>query len=177
MNNHARIYVGIDPGKSGGIARLVVHNGKESVTTCRMPERLDNLLEAVSLMTSNAHFVALERVSGFIGKAHPGSRMFSFGRSYGALEMALVACQVAEDRCVKILPHLWQAELGLIELVKGKKIGNRKKTKESKTEFKNRLKDAARRMFPGSYLTLKTCDALLLAEYARRISESINEKS
>ena len=40
----------------------------------------------------------------------------------------------------------------------------------TKTEWKNRLKGKAQQLFPslGKKVTLKVCDALLLAEYGRR---------
>ncbi len=72
----------------------------------------------------------------------------------------------------------WQATLGipsrkkgkikLVALKAGKNKGQLRKKEvggESKDEFKKRLLHFAQRLFPKVQLSLKTCDALLLAYY------------
>ena len=51
----------------------------------------------------------IEDVGGFIGIPQPGSRMFTFGRSYGQLEGILVALGF---RIHRVRPQKWQGELG-----------------------------------------------------------------
>jgi hypothetical protein len=45
-----------------------------------------------------------------------------------------------------------------------------KSSEHTKTEWKNRLKAKAQQLFPqqSKHITLKTADALLIAEYARK---------
>jgi hypothetical protein len=86
--------------------------------------------------------------------------MFNFGWNYGSLRMAMIASGLPfED----VPPQVWQKAL---------KIPSRKKEgrqyKETKAAFKNRLKAKAQQLFPRVYITLATCDALLIAEYCRR---------
>jgi hypothetical protein len=100
-------------------------------------------------------FALVERVQGYIGGAHPGSAMFKFGQSYGAILMALTSLRIPYDT---VTPQRWQKTLG---------IPPRKST-ESKVDHKRKIKAKAQMLFPSEHITLKTCDALLIAEYCRR---------
>jgi hypothetical protein len=82
--------------------------------------------------------------------------MFKFGMGYGALRMALTALEIKYE---EVPPQKWQKELGIV---------TRNKERESHTQFKNRLKAKAQQLFPTMDVTLKTCDALLIAEFCRR---------
>jgi Holliday junction resolvasome RuvABC endonuclease subunit len=83
------------------------------------------------------------------------SSTFKFGVGYGGLRMALIAASIPFE---EVTPRTWQKALGVVV---------RKKT-ETKTQFKNRLKAKAQQLFPRESITLKTADALLIAEYCRR---------
>jgi hypothetical protein len=90
--------------------------------------------------------------------------MFTFGKSYGLIRMALIAAGIPFS---EVPPKRWQKGLH----IPGKSKG------ESRTQFKNRLKAKAQQLFPWLPLrshggvTLSTCDALLLAEYCKRSCE------
>ena len=116
--------------------------------------------EAVSgKVEHNIGFAVIEQNTGYVGgEGNPGSAMFKFGRSAGLLTMALVAAGIPYE---EITPGQWQKKLGIPPRKKG----------EAKGVFKNRLKAEAQRLFPRIPVTLKTADALLLAEYARRKAE------
>jgi hypothetical protein len=101
-------------------------------------------------------FAVLEKVGGYVGEAQPGSAAFKFGMSYGALRMALTAAGIPFD---EVTPQRWQKTLGVTPREKG----------EPKSSFKARLKTKAQSLFPRTSITLKTADALLLAEYCRRL--------
>lgn len=150
------IYLGIDPGASGGLA-FVTQNDQEAVS---MPATERDVFQWMAGWKNNPPiaFAMIEKVGGFIGIPHPGSAMFKFGASYGGLRMALVAAGIPFD---EVTPQRWQKALG---------VSPRKKT-ESKGQFKNRLKSKAQQLFPKLGVTLKTCDAILLAEYCRRLKE------
>ncbi len=160
------IYIGIDPGASGGLA--FIYN--DQVTAFSMPKTERDIWDAVydELAATDAdtrRFAVIERVGGFIaGNPSPGSAMFKFGHSYGGLRMALVGNDVPFD---DVTPQKWQKALGITPRNK----------EESKPQFKNRLKARAQLLFPKLRVTLDTADALLLAEFCRRMrTGSLGEK-
>lgn len=150
------VYMGVDPGWSGGIAYV---QGK-SITVYVMPQHMSEIWQIINhrpwIVTE---FAVIEQVTGYVGDGgNPGSSMFKFGSSYGALQMALTATRVSYET---ITPQRWQAGLGISKRAKS----------ENKGDFKRRLKATAERLFPGFPFTLKTCDAVLIAEYCRRYRE------
>ena len=144
------IYMGIDPGKNGGIAVL---NGN-TVHPLKMPETPADLLTWLTAFPQGT-IAVIEQVGGYAGQGQPGSAMFNFGKGVGHLEMALLACKIPFEQ---VTPQRWQKAMG---------ISNRKKT-ETKTQWKNRIKAKAQQLFPGVDVTLAVADALLIAEYCRR---------
>ena len=95
----------------------------------------------------------LEEVSGFAGKAQPGSAMFRFGEHFGFLKGIIQALEV---RLVLVRPQVWQRGFGL----------GTASACASKTIWKNKLKAEAQRRFPHLNVTLKTADALLILEHS-----------
>lgn len=84
------------------------------------------------------------------------SSTFKFGQNYGALRMALIAAQIPFE---EVRPADWMREFGL-----------RRKKGESDTSWKNRKKAKAQQIFPLAKVTHATADALLIAEYGRRLT-------
>lgn len=144
-------YIGIDPGKHGGIA--VLDETGAIVDVVKMPETPQDLLEFLSQYKENS-VCTLERVGGMPGNG--GSAMFNFGKGYGHLQMALIALEIPTE---DVTPNKWEKTY---QLGSSGKFG--------KTEWKNKLKAKAQQLFPslGKKITLATCDALLIAEYGRR---------
>ena len=177
MNN--AIYIGIDPGTSGGLAWISVNEKGNVYRSDPMPEtRLGILRWLVNVNGPKIpRFITMELVGGFMASSKDESKenmasahtMFTFGKSVGWIEMALEALNMTGDDKFEIVPpRTWQKGLG-IESRQSHRDGRRIIWDESKTEFKNRLKDTANRLFPrGRRLTAKTADALLIAEYCRR---------
>ena len=159
-------YLGIDPGKTGGLTLL----RDEGVFYQPMPATpldlwiwMGTMLLTTPVGSARTRAV-LEQVGGYIKKKgpQPGSAMFNFGRGYGELRMALTAAGI---RYEEITPRVWQKVLGIPP----------KKESESKSDFKGRLRARAQRLFPSLELwkgtktdQLACCDALLIAEYCRR---------
>ena len=150
-----KTFVAIDPGASGGIA--ISCNG---ATECHcMPETQGDLLALVRDVKRGADVeghelvCVLEEVSGFAGKAQPGSAMFRFGEHFGFVKGVVQALEV---RLVLVRPQVWQKGFGL----------GTASACSSKTEWKNKLKAEAQRRFPHLNVTLKTADALLILEHA-----------
>lgn len=139
--------IGIDPGKGGGIA-VVDAESHSVVEVCPMPDTLYDISE----------FIERHRdcVSCYIESVHsmPGQGVastFTFGQYFGYVQMAVVCHKV---RSVEVIPSKWQQLLGM-----------KSKKGEAKVSHKNRLKGRAQQLFPHAKVTLKTADALLIAEY------------
>jgi hypothetical protein len=147
----SKSYIGIDPGKHGGIA--VLDETGAVIDVVKMPETPQDLLGFLSQYKENS-VCTLERVGGMPGNG--GSAMFNFGKGYGHLQMALIALEIPTE---DVTPNKWE---------KTYQLGS--SGKFSKTEWKNKLKAKAQQLFPslGKKITLATCDALLIAEYGRR---------
>lgn len=144
--------IGIDPGKNGGIA-IIDEEGKV-IELIKMPPTPEDLYFFLSKKATQ-HVCILEKVGGMPGNG--GSAMFNFGKGYGNIEMALIACGI---KTITVTPQKWQ---------KHYQLGS--STSCSHTEWKNKLKAKAQQLFPslGKKITLVTCDALLLAEYGRTL--------
>jgi Holliday junction resolvasome RuvABC endonuclease subunit len=151
------VYLGIDPGVSGGLA-ILSSDGTVQVT--HMSHTDKDLWEWFARWAPKHPQVSLFAV---IEKVASSPQMgvvsaFTFGMGRGKLLMALTAAAIPFE---EVTPQSWQKGLG---------IPKRGKT-ESKGQFKNRLKQKASQLFPDVSITLATCDALLLAEYVRRKRE------
>lgn len=145
----------IDPGLSGGVA--VSSFGKAECWP--MPETEGDLLALIrdirdaAVAEGRELVCVLEEVSGYAGKAQPGSAMFRFGEHFGFLKGLIQALEV---RLVLVRPQVWQRGFGL----------GTASACASKTIWKNKLKAEAQRRFPHLNVTLKTADALLILEHS-----------
>ncbi len=163
-------FIGIDPGAKGGIALLMPNR----VEFKSLPDRPNEIWNLILELTTTAEqcdevHTLIEQVSGFQGVAHPGSRMFSFGKCCGWIEMALVGLLPSkqEGNIHTVLPKVWQKGLGISSL---KKTGNKSK---DDTAWKNHLKREAERRFPELLIIKATADALLIAAYCRQENEYV----
>ncbi len=158
-------YIGIDPGKSGGLAYLDDTDGCAAIA---MPKTLKGILVALDRFTQDntlqVHCV-LEHVwtSPQMGVVSAGSFMFN----YGALQMALVANDIPFEL---VAPLKWQNLLGC-RTPKGRRA-------ELGHKDKNITKRAAEAMLardrlPNLKVTHAIADALLLASYARRTHRAL----
>jgi Holliday junction resolvasome RuvABC endonuclease subunit len=137
--------IGIDPGKSGGIA--VYRNGE--MTASKMPDTHKDLFEMLRLIKEESvqPVALLEKVHSMPGQ---GVRsVFTFGEGYGSLRMALTATAIPYDTCT---PQKWQKALGC--LTKGDK---------------NVSKAKAQELFPALKITHAIADAILICEHLRRM--------
>jgi len=136
--------IGIDPGKSGGIA-WIDERGRMCVE--KMPETLRDLWDFI--VTFHDHDTGckayLEQVHSMPGQGVSSS--FTFGQGYGALEMALIAAGIPFER---VTPQKWQKAMQCM-------------TKGDKNVSKRR----AQELFPEIKFTHATADAALIAEYGR----------
>lgn len=147
----SRTYIGIDPGQTGGLAII-----GDTVDVVKMPPTEADIWSWFLDKKDTNCFAIIEKVHSMPGQGVAST--FKFGQGYGGLRMALIAAGIPFD---EVTPMKWQKALGIP--VKSKK--------ESKTEFKNRLKAKSQQLFPKIKMTLDICDALLIAEYNKRKQE------
>ncbi len=155
------LIIGVDPGKSGGIAFI---RPPEGACAINMPDTIKDIWEEFNYLTGAINRVRKElnedRCFAYLEKvwSQPGDggrQAFAFGQNYGYIEMALTAAEIPYEY---ITPTKWQKEFGLTRTNKS----------ETKTQKKNRHKAAAQRLFPQVKVTHAISDALLIAEYGRR---------
>ena len=141
-------YIGIDPGQSGGVGVLnatgdYMNSFKfKDITIADIAEIFEYIVGL-----EGGTFAIIESVHSMPKQGVSSS--FKFGRSYGNLEMALAAFKIPFDY---VSPQRWQKYLQC-------------QTKGNK----NITKSLAQRLWPVQKITHAIADALLLAEYARRI--------
>jgi len=155
-------FIGIDPGVSGGLACL--DDDGSVIDARKMPETERDVLDLIVSLRGDPS----EVVRGVIERVRSSPQMgvtsaFTFGRSYGGLRMALLAAGVSFE---EVLPHAWQTALGC--RTGGGKLGER-----DQTAAKNKTKSHAQGWFAGVKITHATADALLLAEYVRRVERGM----
>lgn len=144
------IYIGVDPGASGGLACI----SNTHVWAHHMPSTTADVWDwFIHCQVDDDSVAVIERVHAMPKQGV--TSMFKFGQSYGMLDAMLTAVGIPYEH---VLPSVWQ---------RGLQIPSRRKT-ETRTEWKNRLKEKAQQLFPGVSITLKTADALLIAEYCKR---------
>jgi crossover junction endodeoxyribonuclease RuvC len=153
----ATTIIGIDPGKSGGIAWIT--NGKPCVE--KMPDTVQDVWELIQdIIHSGEPADRLSKVCGgmkaYIEQVHSSPQMgvvsaFTFGNGFGHIEMALTAAGIPFER---IRPAAWQKAMGC--MTKGDKNISKRKAQE---------------LFPSMTVTHASADALLIAEYGRRVSK------
>jgi len=146
------IHLGFDPGGSGGFA-IVNHDGAfvHAQKFGDLTER--DIWNAVKEFTlgNDIGLVMCEAVHSMPKQGVASS--FKFGASYGFLRGILVASGV---RYEFVSPQKWQTKLGC-------RTGG----------DKNKSKAAAQQRHPGEKITHAIADALLIAEYARRMYREI----
>ena len=141
-------YIGVDPGRSGGVA--VLTEGGAVVGAWPMPETERDVYDLIKEFSDSSRAV-IEYVRCRPGQGAPG--VFKFGWGYGGLRMALIPCAVP---FVEVTPGKWQRAFSLTS-----------SEKRTDTEKKNANKSRAQELFPGVRITHALADALLIAEYAR----------
>lgn len=152
-----RTFIGIDPGKKGGIAVIrddvaVAYKIRDTLGDNR------DLFEQISEYSNS--FCLIEDVHAMPGNS-PNS-MFSFGQNFGMLLTFLSSNYIAFET---VTPQVWQKEFGLLTSQLKETTGKREFTK---TEKKRCHYQKAQELFPHIKMTHALADALLIAEFNRR---------
>lgn len=147
--------LGIDPGVKGGFAVVNAHKDVLCVGKFEGLTETDawDAMKEFTLSTF-LKLAILEQVGVMPGEGV--SSAFTFGDSWGFLRGLLVASAARREY---VRPQKWQKAFSLPST---KQCG-------SKTAKKNANKAEAQRQFPQLKITHANADALLIAEYARRI--------
>ena len=140
--------IGIDPGKSGGIAVIT----DKTVQTHNCPRTVEEMATLISICLNDVAAyrtkVLLEKVWAFPTDGKAG--LFTFGENYGQWQGILASHELEP---VLVTPKMWQSHF---DIKKGLKKEVRKRI----------LKQMARDKCPSTKkITLKTADALLIAIY------------
>jgi crossover junction endodeoxyribonuclease RuvC len=142
------IYIGIDPGMSGSV--VAIRDRKISFVRNDQTEAdVSDFIEGLGWDDDDS-FAVIERVHSMPKQGVASS--FKFGVSYGFLRGCLFADKIAFE---EVTPQKWQKEMGCLT------HGN-----------KNVSKARAQQLFPGVKITHANADALLIAEYCRRLCVS-----
>jgi hypothetical protein len=161
----------IDPGAKGGFAW---RDGGHGGAGCQnMPDTELGIMDRLSEFRMSIRHCYIEEISGFIPAGGAG-QMFHFGYHVGYLRGIL---DTLRFKITTVRPQVWQKALGLGNVGtqrchQGMSAKDRKAVKvlndRLKREWKRKLRDTARRMYPelGDSVTLSTCDALLILQYA-----------
>lgn len=137
--------MGIDPGKTGGIALHHYDVNEESIAY-KMPQTekdISDLIKKHSQIISKAY---IEKVNSMPNQGVKS--VWTFSGNYHGLRMALLCHGISFE---SVPPIKWQTALSC-------------RTKGDK----NITKAKAQEMFPGLKITHAIADALLIAEYGRR---------
>jgi len=143
------IAIGIDPGKSGAVVAL--KDGK--VKVCRLDQTERDIAEFFDWLDAQISFgggaalVMLERASAMPGQGV--SSTFKFGTGYGFLRGCIAMTTIPME---EVAPAKWQRVMGC--LTKGDKRISRAR---------------AQQLFPVLKVVHANADALLIAEYCRRL--------
>lgn len=150
-----RLWLGVDPGVNGGLAfidlygRIELYPWKDKVEYINLMSKFVERAKAEKVPL----VAIIEKVGGFVGRPQSGAMMFKFGHNAGFEEGVLCALEIPFEI---VSPVRWEKDM---RCEKG----------ANQAEHKRLMKEQAARLFPKAKgMTLKTCDAALLAEWGRR---------
>lgn len=147
------IFIGIDPGQSGGIA--VLGANQSGIPLCYGLDTTEKDIRDVlwplqpfmkGSENDSRSFALIERVHSMPKQGVASS--FKFGQNYGFLRGCLISLGIPFE---EVTPQKWQKAMGC--LTKGDK---------------NVSKAKCQQLFPSIKVTHAIADALLIAEFARR---------
>lgn len=145
------LIMGIDPGQSGGLAVLDLTTGGEEPYV--LPFNKETPADIVNILMSINEKKGLKC---YIENVHSMPKQgvassFKFGKNFGLLIGALYASKIPFEF---VAPQVWQRHLRCLS-----------------RGDKNVTKTKAQQLFPNIKITHAIADALLIAEYGRRIEK------
>ena len=154
--NDNRVFIGIDPGKSGGCGMIVIEDGVEPSISWKFPK--DISLLNVQLMSCIPKNISYEDVHVMIEHVHAFPKQgsvstFTFGQNLGQWEGTLHANELDFEY---INPKQWIYWYDI-------------KPGIDKKERKRILLERAKSLFPNMKITFNVSDAMLIANYCAEI--------
>lgn len=143
-------YLGIDPGKSGGVA--VVSPRGRLIWAIKMPQTERDLWDELNPLVHTRALIEKPNLGHPLTSKHSMAKLYG---NYCSLRMALIGSKIEFE---EITPAKW---------MRGMSIPARQKSMTS-TQWKNVLKQKAQQLAPHEKVTLATADAILIAMFARR---------
>ena len=149
MKSHSKLYVGIDPGKSGAIASI-------SVSKMKAWKCPDNAVDMHTLLSLIMWEMNIDNVQIIMEKvwARPNNASraaFNYGVNYGQWLGVLASHEITPEF---ILPNQW---MKFYNMKKGMEYQDRKRW----------LKAKAQELYPKLKVTLVNADAILIAHYLK----------
>ena len=150
--SHSNKFIGIDPGKSGGIC--VIEDNFIEAKKCPSSVHDMSLMFALIVQETPPYLihVMIEKVWA---RPHDGrASIFTFAENYGQWEGIVASHEIMPEY---VTPQSW---MKACEIPK----------KLTKKDRKNYIKDLAKKLYPelGRKITLATADAIILAHYKKK---------
>jgi hypothetical protein len=169
------VYLGLDPGTGGGLAMISPRRyrgdpGKPflEMRSTPAPTTRGDLWKWIRAYAGDRYdvFAVIEKQTPrpTVWTDDTGvksSVLKSTCLLYGSYERMCMALTAASIPYEEVNPQLWQSALHI----------SPRKNGEVKSKWKSRLKAVAQQLFPRGGITLATADAVLLAEYGRRMRD------
>lgn len=149
-------FIGIDPGKKGGIA-WTDSSGNCGVVPIEHHTEREIYQELCAIENGSPAVVLLEKVQSTPNDGHVGA--FRFGYNAGMLHAMVIA---SGYRLQFRTPQQWQRGFGLL-----------KRKGETITQKKNRHKAKAQELYPGLRVTHAVADALLISTFCRQNADDL----
>ena len=148
-NSHSKIYIGIDPGRSGGMC--VIENDFIKAYPC--PSNIQDMAimfaMAISVNETKTVVAYIEKV--WARPTDAKGSIWKFAENYGSWKGIAGAYEID---LIAVAPQVWIKYYNIPKL--------------DKTRRKRYLRDKARAMYPSlKKVTLKTADAILIAAYGK----------
>lgn len=145
-----RLFIGVDPGESGATIGIGCDSlGAVGISICRHdepPGTIGDAIEAWVRAIGPTHCM-IENVSAMPKQGV--SSTFKFGRNFGLIQGIITALRIPHEL---VAPGVWQGAL------RCRSKGDKNVTKRKACE-----------LFPHGKWTHRTADAVLIAEYCRRL--------
>lgn len=159
-------WIGVDPGATGAI---VILTEGEPMRTLRFMNSTNKethkFLNDIAFEYDQV-FCILEAVHAMPGMA--AGAMFNFGESYGFIQGVLVSTGIPYEL---VTPQSWMKHMRIPKRDIQRDPVTKKELpgSESKTDYKRRLKQKAEELYPTIKITNDTADAILIADYCKRL--------
>ena len=161
-----KLYLGIDPGKNGGIAGIFNSTQDfEDIIFYRCPESSEEMYKCLeSLIFEGTDNYKVDQISLAIEHVHSFPKQgvvstFSFGQNFGRWEGVISSFEI--DKLDVVSPQKW---MKYYDVPKGLTRKDRKRY----------LMDIARELYPDKKITYNVSDAILIANYCKEITRREN---